>query len=803
MPDMLDARAGAVVDDVGPRAIGREPVDPERGHATTGWRDRPWARMLAGALLAGLLASVAVVVVTQLWNKDLHVPFQYSLTPKDDQQDATLEMMVTKDVQETGWYNTNPQLNAPFSQHWAEWPEGGDVVAYTVKKGLLAATDSVPVTDNLFWLLTFPLTAIAAYPVLRLLRCSFGSALVASVLFALAPYHFRNGMGHENLAFYVSVPFVVLFSAQVLDTRAPVRADALAVRLRARFGRTPGADGHEVDLDTRDPIVWPLLAAALIGITGLYYLGFFLSIVLICALLAVLAYRRLAPLIAAVILGAVALLAAGIANLPTFVYRATHSANVLSVGTRPADASEAFPVRLVELLSPIYHHRLAPLSALNSLLAEPGKRALETANLGVLASIGFVVVLLVLPRQILTRGDERGSSFNLEARIGIVVVVALLLGMKGGISRLLAQTSFGEIRAWVRITIVIAFACLVVFARLLDRFRAYLFRRYDRDMRTVFASVLVIVCVVGILDQTSPGNLPDPGRGAATWRSDDTFVHGLEARLPHNAMVFQMPVADFPEGGGIERMPDYAAIQEGYIHSKDLRWSAGGVRGRSGEWQYLLGQVPTSTQMNALAAAGFSALTIDRFGFSDNGRAIVAALEPLLGAPMLESPNGRLVAFDLRPVAQRLATTLTPTALAALRDRTLNRPRVFLTSTYNSEVTRGLDHLLCRSATIELQTPTKKRWSGELALSVKSALTSPPPVRVMTGSRTWTVPADGQSYTIPVSVRPGITQVHVTGLVAGVPCGGGNGPWYELHDVQFRLPGDAARSVRLAAPAAA
>jgi hypothetical protein len=806
MPDMLEARAGTVVDD--PGNVRPDDISVETtGRLATPWRDRPWVRMLAGTLLAGLLASVALVIVTQLWDKDLRVPFQYSLNPKDDQQDATLEMMVTKDVQETGWFDTNPRLNAPFAQHWAEWPEGGDDLAYTIKKGLLGVTGNVPVTDNLFWLLTFPLTAIAAYPVLRILRCSFGSALVGAVLFSLAPYHFRSGLGHENLAFYVAVPFAVLFCTQVLDTHAPLRADALVARLRARLHPPARSETQNAaaEAGARDPVVWPLLAAALIGITGLYYLGFFLSMVVICALLAVLAYRRVAPLIAALMLSAVALIAAGLANLPTFVFRFTHPMNLLSVGTRPPDSSEDFPLRLVELLSPIYHHRLAPFSALNSLLAEPGQRGLETANLGLIASIGLIVVLCMLPRQILTRGDDRSSSFNLEARLGIIVVLGLLLGMKGGISRLLALTSFAEIRAWVRMAIVIAFACIVVISRLLDRLRAYMFRRWDRDRRVVFASVLVLVCVIGILDQTSIGNLPNPNNGAATWRSDDTFVHGLEARLPHNAMVFQMPVADFPEGGGINGMSDYAAIQEGYIHSKYLRWSAGGVRGREGEWQYLLAEAPIADQMKALAAVGFSALTIDRYGFNDNGHAIISTLETLLGPPMLQSPNARLVAFDLRPEAARLAASHSASAIADLRNRTLYRPRVFITSTYDPIVDRGgiYDHTLCRSATIELQAPTKQRWEGQVEVTVKTPLTSAPPVRVSDGSQSWTVPADGRPYAIPVAVSSGVTSLAVTGYVAGVPCGGGSGAWYELRDVQYRVPGDSGATVRLAPPAAA
>ena len=110
-------------------------------------------------MLAAVLSTVAVGVLTHLWDLPMHVPFQYAHAPGDDEEDATLDLMLIKNVHETGWFNTNPKLNAPFQQQWAEWPMGGDVLAYTIKKGIVDATGDVPLTFNIFWLLTFPLTA--------------------------------------------------------------------------------------------------------------------------------------------------------------------------------------------------------------------------------------------------------------------------------------------------------------------------------------------------------------------------------------------------------------------------------------------------------------------------------------------------------------------------------------------------------------------------------------------------------------------------------------------------------------------
>ena len=189
-------------------------------------------RLAAGALLGALLTSVGLVAVTHLWDQPLHVPFQYAQVPGDDQQDATLDLMLVKNIAEHGWFSTNPALNAPFSQHWAEWPMGGDLVAYTIKKGIVDVSGDVPFTLNLFWLLTFPLVALVAVPALRALRCSPSTAVVGGVLFALAPYHFRNGTGHSNLAFYVGVPVIVIASVRMLGP-PPSLPTLAALRTRA------------------------------------------------------------------------------------------------------------------------------------------------------------------------------------------------------------------------------------------------------------------------------------------------------------------------------------------------------------------------------------------------------------------------------------------------------------------------------------------------------------------------------------------------------------------------------------------
>jgi len=173
-------------------------------------------------------------------------------------------------------------------------------------------------------------------------------------------------------------------------------------------------------------------------------------------------------------------------------------------------------LRLVELLSPVTGHRFGPFAALADHLYEPGREGFGSAQLGLAAGIGFVCALVtVLIRG--TRGAEGrgtdGRGWSNEARLGIVILAAMLLGMKGGISRVLELTGLQGVRAWSRIAIVIAFASIVVFARLLDRLRVVIRRHQWPRPRLVFAAILAVIVVLGVLDQAAPPLMP-----SAAWR---------------------------------------------------------------------------------------------------------------------------------------------------------------------------------------------------------------------------------------------------------------------------------------------
>ncbi len=649
-----------------------------------------------GALVAAVLSSVAIGVVTHIWDQPLHVPFQYAHAPGDDEADATLDLMLIKNMHETGWFNHNPKLNAPFEQQWAEWPMGGDLLSYTIKKGILAVTDDVPLTFNLFWLLTFPLTALAAFPALRALRVSWAAAVVGAVLFSLAPYHFRNGAGHQNLAFYVGIPTIVLICMKILgpDGALPTLSD---LRHRSGWRR----------------IRWLILGVVLVGVTGIYYLAFLLALVAICAIVGAIARRAPGRLAIALGFGAVGLVTSALANLPTLAFRWSHAANLLGVPDRRPGVSEAYPLRLVELLSPVTQHRFGPFAWFADQVYAPKQRGFATAMLGLAATIGLVAAIAALLVRAARRSRVTGWSF--EARLGIVILTAFFVGSGGGINRALELTGLSGVRAWTRIGIVISFASIVVFARLLDRLRVTLTRRSRARASITWATALSLIVVVGLLDQASPALIPKPRE--AQWRADQRFTATLERQLPPNAMVFQLPVVDFPEHGATLDMSAHDHIKQGYLHSRTLRWSAGGIRGRSGEWQWPAARLRTRTLVRGLSALGFSAVMLNREGSAAFGADRVDALNRLLGPPIARGRDHAL-AWSLEPSRRTLAAETSASDRRAIVRRLLHAPRVYLSTDVDPIRNRGATQPVCRTAQLIFVNPGRTKRRVTLQLNV-------------------------------------------------------------------------------------
>ena len=603
-------------------------------------RARPsWLPESAWVAATALVTILVAIVDLKLWNMHPRGPLF------DVEGDGSYYLASVKGVVENGWFWHNPDLGAPFGQSNYDFAAPfGDVAHFVIVAvlGLVLGGDAV-LTFNAFFLLTFPLIAVIAYLVARDLGAARLPALVAGVLFAFLPYHLARNQTHLFLTAYYAIPLAVWLVVTLTEGR----------RLLDR-GR-----------DARRRTLLVIAVCVVVGAASSYYAVFALLMLVTVVPVAALARRSRAIALQGAAVTAIVAASFALCHAPAIVYPLIHGPNPGVADRLPSD-SEQFGLKLTTMVLPRPEHRI-------DFLAHRGERYLNTTlysgegfdpSLGVVATIGLGIALIVL----LTTGLAGRGASQRRARVataGAVALSSFIIGTVGGVSALIAFELSPQVRAWNRLSLVIAFAALLTIALALtalgDRLRS------TGRPAWVAAAVAVAVGLIGLFDQTSPADAPDHAGVARNWKADDDFVSAIEQRLPEDAAVLQLPYMAFPENGRLNAIADYGLFK-GYLHSEDLKWTYGAVRGRPTDWLGYHKALTTEQLAAGAAAAGFGGVYVDAYGYGPGGvEPVQAALEKIAGAgTVIASAGARLRFVDLRPATARLAARTSAAERAGL-----------------------------------------------------------------------------------------------------------------------------------------
>jgi phosphoglycerol transferase len=672
-------------------------------------------------------------------------------------------------MRDTGWTGTarGPQgLAAGGSLDWSDFPLGPDRVHLVLYRVLRLVTGDAMVAFNLYLLAGFLLVAWAAYAVLRVWRISPLVAGALSVAFTLAPYHFaRLSDGHVFLAAYFSVPLGVLLAVWASD-------GSLAGRGFAGFaGARRGADRHD-----RRRLLATAACVAIVGSSSAYY-GVF-AVVLIVSLALVTAVRRrswrtlvVPAVLAAAVLGVIALNVAG----DLWSARAEGANHEVSV--RPTSDSDTYGLRLSQALLPDPAHRVDALGALGRQARQVQVPGEDGSTLGLLAVAGLAAVALGCVRRV---GRARDAQDVLVLRLGVLAAAAVAVATVSGLGLVVAVAGFGQIRVWSRMSIVLAFLGLAGLAVVVDRWCAS-----PRVRAWSFGPLLVAVGIVAIamVDQTSPGSLPDRATTAQERAVDEQIAAEMEAALPAGAHVYQLPQTDFlfdvPDG----EMPLYGLLGP-WSTGGDLDYSAGSLQGRGGDWQRSWAMQPPEVLVAGAAAAGFDALYLDRRselgsvtdGSGSEGTADEAAwLRETWGAPdgsvqgegSVQAEDDRRDWYDLRPAREQLIEQLGAARVEQL-GAAVRRP---IGVVYEGAVDRFAVAGGARLVQAESAITLRDEWFGtdggpDGPLLVRFELTGEPGarVRIQAAGAEQVVELDGGSAQVEleVPVRARDTVIHLS-----------------------------------------
>lgn len=622
----------------------RAPIPPQQGLLLQKYGPNPWLRpaisvrvqRIAAYTTAVVLCLLALDVFFKLHRANLRVPFTYGAG------DAWLIQMWTKSVIDHGWYLYNPSVGAPFGLEMHDFPMA-DNLHFLGLKILGMITHDFGMAFNLYFLLGFPLSTLTALFVLRHFHVSFMPALAGSLLFTFLPFRFIRSQHHLFLTAYYLVPLMVMVVLWLYQDRLfwmPCANDSSKRRLDLFSKRSIAA------------IVISLLVAS----GGVYFAFFGCFFLLIAGIDCSVSRRRLYPLGAA---AAVILFIAGgvVANIsPSLIYHYQNGRNEQVAQRQPREA-ELYGLKITQLLLPTTRHRVPYLSAMKERYnAAPLVTENDWSTLGVVGSVGFLFLL----GRLFVR-NPRAVPRSLPDGLCMLNLFGVLFTTIGGFGALFAFLATPSIRAYNRISVYLAFFAFLAVAMLLDQ----LVRRFPRTSAAglLMQAFCAVVLWIGLYDQSSNHFYPHHNHLQKEYDKDVSFVRQIEAAVPAQAMIYQIPYVPFPELGGYDHF-------RGFFHSQSLRWSYGCMRGRPGDrWHQTVAALPIPEMLETLAGAGFEGIYISRNAVPNRAQHVEAELSAWLQVDPIISDDQNLSFFSMREykkqLGEKLAARIDPAEIAA------------------------------------------------------------------------------------------------------------------------------------------
>jgi len=397
------------------------------------------------------------------------------------------------------------------------------------------------------------------------------------------------------------------------------------------------------------------------GFLNIYWVFLFLNLYVISLICRLVKGRKL-TVMALIPLGMTCLMAA--LMLGSFViYRMSYGGNAAAL-VRSYHDVEQYALKPIDMLIPNWGAFLSISSDFFSRYYDGGRFEIGEswwgAYIGIFAVVGLLLLLLNgIKRQL----NKRSPSLPFLAACWIIAYVSFG-GVHSGISLVL---DFYDIRSTTRYSAALASIGLLYLTFVISR----CMKKWSFSTRFV---VLFLLSLLAISDQYFKiYTFPFDDNRSIEERviADRALALKLESCLDAGAMLYAMPVLDFPEpfsGRGAYRsgLSFYNSMRP-FLYSTKLRYSYGSNKGRQGaDWQLDLQELPAMEIAPRLESYGFSGILLNRKGYRDRGAQLLAEFTAAGWSIEFEQGIGNEWVFiRLNPSENPILPTLTPYAISA------------------------------------------------------------------------------------------------------------------------------------------
>ncbi len=571
-----------------------------------------WSLWLTGSVLSFFLASILVSGWPEGLIPDLSYPYAYN-------GDSLFTLWFVQRLNE-GWFFNNPRSGFPFGSTLLDFPITDSGSILFMKLSAFASRTFYSAT-NLYFLLSFSITFIVSYIVLRVLKLNVWFSFAATALFVFLPFHFqRMHMGHVSFTWYFVVP-LFFYAAFYLYYYRPEKKSGRNV---TRW------------------ISW-FIFCLILSSSGVYYAFFGMILLLLCGLAGCVKNKHHTNSTLALAAVVIVLLGMAITTAPSLINQYLNGKNP-EVLTRSPMETEICGLKMIQMIFPRDNHRIKSLADIKEYYNRtfPFVNENTSATLGIVGTTGFLMAGIILLISLSGRRVE--STLSL---LTLIVIVLFLFGTMGGLSAVFSTLITPLVRSWNRISIFIGFGAIALFFLAVQM----LINKYCSPSRinSVFLFVALIVMSLGLYDQTVDACKSCNAHTKSEFNMDKKFIQNIEHSLPKDSAIYQLPYMVFPETEQLNRLETYG-LTVGFLHSKNLHWSYAGMKGREGDLFYrALSQESIEKQLEVIRRLGFSGVYIDRRGYADNAQDLIGHLTALIGPPTLIRADNEIVFFPITP----------------------------------------------------------------------------------------------------------------------------------------------------------
>lgn len=626
-----------------------------------------------------LLIFTSIILIGCFWklnNMDITVPNYYY------GGDDYFALNTAKTIKDTGWIFENKNLGAPYGTEYYDYPSGlTDNFDTLITKLLVSITGNIAVTVNLQFLLLFPLISVICYLVLTHLKIKNIVAICGALTYAFSPYIFYRSMVHNSLSTYQFVPLSILLCIWLYQ-------DDEFYNINKNF------------LKYKKNII-AILFCILIANNGMAYYPFFTCFFLfITTIIKSINTKKIKYFFNGIFLIITTVIMFVINFIPILTYLLKEGANSISIG-RSWIGSEIYGLKIIQLFIPLNSHGISLLDRIIKGYNTNAPLVNENTGsyLGIVGIVGFLILLVML----FIKNNDNKLIEKLKF-LSEMNIAAVLLASIGGFGTIFSIIVSPLIRGYNRISIFILFICILTVCLILSDVFNYMTKK------KLLYSIIIIFFGISILEQ-SPETVPNYEYVKSSYNNDKAFIQTIENNVSKGAMIFQLPYHAYPEGGVVNSMPDYHLLT-GYLHSNNLKWSYGGIKGRKSDlWNQNVASLDVDTMVKALSLAGFEGIYIDKGAYTENDyNNLAKSLAEVLKIEPSVSANNQLVFFNMNNYNNNYASLYSEKELYNLKQKVYNQNTYsFRNGFYSVEGEKPNQWIwISNNAEILLNNPSKK-----------------------------------------------------------------------------------------------